>query len=380
MFDEEQKFEKEEQAEMSVPEQIEEESNKEDSISEENKEEEPLEEEQKTPETEIPVINVIEPVVLTEEQIEKKEIKKVARALGISFLIMTAIVLSFSFLTVKVLDILGFGDEKKIELLTDPAVVQVMQIFFSIIIFTIPFILVSKIYRYRISDLINFNKPKKKTVLPLLFIGIAICAFSNIASSMAGYLFESMGIRYEVVYAENPDGIFGFLLSLLATVVVPALVEEFACRGIILGVLRKFGDTFAILISSLFFGLMHSNFEQIPFAFFVGVALAFVTIKSGSIWLAVLIHAFNNSISVIFAYFLSGLSVFSQNVIYTVFLVVELLLGIISLLFIDQKEIFEFENTKTKNSNLKKIGYFVLSVPVLIYIFFCLYSSLEFFY
>ena len=378
MFDEEQKLENEEQAEMSVPEKIEEELDKEDLIPEEetieqNKEETKIE-------TEIPVNPIIEPEVLTEEQIEKKEIKRVARALGFSFLIMAAIVLSFSFLAVKVLSILGFSDQKKIELLNDPAIVQVMQIFFSIIIFTIPFILVSKIYRYRISDLINFNKPKKKTFLPLFFIGIAICAFSNIASSMAGYLFEKMGVRYEVVYAENPDGIFGFLLSLLATVVVPALVEEFACRGIILGVLRKFGDTFAILISSLFFGLMHSNFEQIPFAFFVGVALAFVTIKSGSIWLAVLIHAFNNSISVIFAYFLSDLSVFTQNVIYTVFLIVEMLLGIISLSFINEKEIFEFEKSKTQNSNLKKIGYFVLSVPVLIYIFFCLFSSLEFFY
>lgn len=378
MFDEEQKLENEEQAEMPVHEKIEEELDKEDLIPEEetieqNKEETKIE-------TEIPVNPIIEPEVLTEEQIEKKEIKRVARALGFSFLIMAAIVLSFSFLAVKFLSILGFSDQKKIELLNDPAIVQVMQIFFSIIIFTIPFILVSKIYRYRISDLINFNKPKKKTFLPLFFIGIAICAFSNIASSMAGYLFEKMGVRYEVVYAENPDGIFGFLLSLLATVVVPALVEEFACRGIILGVLRKFGDTFAILISSLFFGLMHSNFEQIPFAFFVGVALAFVTIKSGSIWLAVLIHAFNNSISVIFAYFLSDLSVFTQNVIYTVFLIVEMLLGIISLSFINEKEIFEFEKSKTQNSNLKKIGYFVLSVPVLIYIFFCLFSSLEFFY
>ncbi len=378
MFDEEQKLENEEQAEMPVHEKIEEELDKEDLIPEEETIEENNEETKI--ETEIPVNPIIEPEVLTEEQIEKKEIKRVARALGFSFLIMAAIVLSFSFLAVKVLSILGFSDQKKIELLNDPAIVQVMQIFFSIIIFTIPFILVSKIYRYRISDLINFNKPKKKTFLPLFFIGIAICAFSNIASSMAGYLFEKMGVRYEVVYAENPDGIFGFLLSLLATVVVPALVEEFACRGIILGVLRKFGDTFAIIISSLFFGLMHSNFEQIPFAFFVGVALAFVTIKSGSIWLAVLIHAFNNSISVIFAYFLSDLSVFTQNVIYTVFLIVEMLLGIISLSFINEKEIFEFEKSKTQNSNLKKIGYFVLSVPVLIYIFFCLFSSLEFFY
>lgn len=379
MFDEEQKLENEKQAEMPVSQDVEViESEKQDLIPETNENEEKIEETEAK--TEIFMIPAIEPEILTEEQIEKKEIKRVARALGFSFLIMAAIVISFSYLAIKVLSILGFSDEKKIELLNDPAIAQVMQIFFSIIIFTVPFILVTKIYRYRISDLISFGKPKQKTFLPLFFIGIAICAFSNIASSMAGYLFEKMGVRYKVVYAENPQGIFGLLLSLLATVVVPALVEEFACRGIVLGLIRKFGDTFAILISSLFFGLMHSNFEQIPFAFFVGVALAFVTIKSGSIWLAVLIHAFNNSISVIFAYFLSGLSVFSQNVIYTIFLIVEMLLGIISLLFINEKDIFEFETPNTQNSIVKKTGYVVLSIPILIYIAFCLYSSLEYFY
>lgn len=315
----------------------------------------------------------------TPELEEKGEIKKVSKVIGFSFLIMSAIILSFSFIAVGILSAIGFDYTETYNLLNEPAVSQVQQILFSIIIFTIPFILVCKISRYRISDLISFKKPTKDSILPLFFIGMSICAFSNIASSVAGSIFENFGIDYEVNYGEDPKGIFGFMLSLLATVIVPPLVEEFACRGIVLGLLRKFGDTFAIIVSSILFGLMHSNFEQIPFAFLVGIGLGFITIKSGSIWLAVIVHACNNSISVIYSYFLSNLSLNFQNISYTILLITELVLGILSLLFIKDAEFFKISNSETQNTVWQKLKYFFLSVPVIVYVIFCLISSLKFF-
>ena len=322
---------------------------------------------------------IFEEIVLTPEQEEKKEIKKISKIIGFSFLLMTAIILSFSFLAITVFNALGFDYNKTYEILNEPAVAQVQQILFSIIIFTIPFIIVFKLCRYRISDLISFKKPEKNLFLPLFFVGLSICAFSNIASSVAGSIFENFGIDYEVTYAEEPDGIFGFLLSLLATVIVPPLVEEFACRGIVLGILKKFGDLFSIIVSSILFGFMHSNFEQIPFAFFVGIGLGFITIKSGSIWLAVLVHAVNNSISVIYSYFLSKLSLGFQNISYTILLTVELILGIISLLYIKNEDFFKLDTSKTENTVPRKLKYFFTSVPIIIYLIFCVISSLKFF-
>ncbi len=394
MFDEEQKITAE-QTDLSAPKEISEplceektentaSSNVEETTFEESVEKNITEKEQKTEENSEktdcePSFPVFFEEVLTPELEEKKEIKKISNVVGFSFLIMSAIIFSFSFIAIAIFTAIGFSLNETYEILNEPAVSQVQQILFSIIIFTIPFILVCKVRHYRISDLISFKKPIKSTALPLFFVGMSICAFANIASSVAGSIFENFGVDYEVTYAEDPKGFFGFLLSLLATVIVPALVEEFACRGIVLGILRKFGDVFAIIVSAVLFGLMHSNFEQIPFAFFVGIGLGFITVKSGSIWLAVLVHACNNSISVIYSYFLSNFSVNFQNISYTVLLLTELILGILSLLFIKDEEFFKISDSDTKNTLWKKSQYFFFSIPIIIYVVFCLISSLKFF-
>lgn len=356
MFEEEQKI-LEEQAEVSAPEETEEEK------------------------AEAPTNQTFfaQEIVLTEEEKEKKEIKKTAKVIGFSFLLMSAIILSFSFIAVGILTAIGFNYNETQTILNEPAVSQVQQILFSIIIFTIPFILVCKFCKYRISELISFKKPKKEYFLPLFFIGMGICAFANIATSVAGSIFENFGVDYNVSYGEDPKGFFGLMLSVLATIIVPALVEEFACRGIVLGMLRKFGDTFAIIASAVMFGLMHSNFEQIPFAFLVGLGLAFITVKSGSIWLAVLVHACNNSVSILYSYFLSRLSINFQNISYTVFLSLELILGILGLLFIKDSEFFKVQDSKTENGLMVKCKAFFLSVPIIIYAVFCIISSLKFF-
>lgn len=318
-------------------------------------------------------------VPLSEEQKEKIEIKKSARVIGFSFLIMSAIILSFSFILLGIFTAIGFDYNKAVEILNEPAISQAQQIFFSLIVFTAPFVIVCKLCRYRISDLISFNKTEKGLFLPLFLIGISVCSFSNIASSVAGSIFESIGIDYNVNYGQNPNGFFGFLLSLIATVIVPSLVEEFACRGIVLGILRKFGNNFAILVSAILFGLMHSNFEQIPFAMLIGVALGFVTVKSGSIWCAVSIHAFNNLVSVVYSYILSSLSLNLQNISYTLFLIVTLVSGIVGVFLIKDKSFYVTEKAQTANGLWKKTGFFFTSVPIIIYTAFCIISSLQFF-
>jgi len=61
----------------------------------------------------------------------------------------------------------------------------------------------------------------------------------------------------EVLFEFEPT-VLGIILYFFSSAVVPALGEEFMCRGVILGVLRPFGTKFSIVISALIFGLMWS--------------------------------------------------------------------------------------------------------------------------
>lgn len=110
------------------------------------------------------------------------------------------------------------------------------------------------------------------------------------------------------------------LVYVLQVAVAAPLCEEFLFRGIILQNLRRYGDLFAVLVSSALFGLLHGNLAQTPFAFLAGVGLALVMIETGSIWVGVALHCFNNAFSIV----LGGLAAYYgdhvSGAVYTAYL------------------------------------------------------------
>jgi membrane protease YdiL (CAAX protease family) len=91
--------------------------------------------------------------------------------------------------------------------------------------------------------------------------------------------------------------------TLFNVALVPAFCEEVLYRGFVLNTLkRKWGVTAAVLISGIVFGLYHVRFTQlIPLAF-LGILLAILAWKSGSILPAMVAHFVNNATSVLIAY------------------------------------------------------------------------------
>lgn len=90
-----------------------------------------------------------------------------------------------------------------------------------------------------------------------------------------------------------------FVLAIFSTAIVPAICEEYLFRGAILGSLLPFGRTAAIIGSSVLFGFMHQNPLQLFYTVFMGVILGYIYVKTKSIWACVLLHFFNNLITVV---------------------------------------------------------------------------------
>lgn len=312
---------------------------------------------------------------------EKREIKKTARMVGLAINIMLAISYIWSFAYIFVMKICGYSLLETSEFIKEPAIMQVFQIVLSSFMFTVPFVIVYKCFGQRISDLVLLGPPKKGRALPFFLFGISFCAFANIAVAQASAIFEKFGVEYSVDFGENPKGFFGFLLCVISTVVVPALVEEFACRGLILGALRKYGNGFAIISSSVIFGLMHGNFEQIPFAFLVGLILGYVTIQTETLWISVAIHAFNNFISVFFEYFMVYLPVDIQNLVYAIFLTICILAGIFAVALFSKQDsdYYRLAKVETINGEKKKYIYFFTSVLIIVFTVLSLITACSYF-
>lgn len=315
-----------------------------------------------------------------QEFAEKQSVKKTATIAGCAMLLISAVVYLMNVLSLNIYKVLNVDIEKVYEFLNEPAIKEVRQILFSVIGIALSSAIVYKIAGYRISSLISFKKPKKENLLIFFLIGISFCAFANVSVSIAGAFFENLGFDYNVNFGESPKGVFGFLLVLISTVITPSLVEEFTLRGLVLGSLRKFGDGFAIIVSSVIFGVMHSNFQQMPFAFLVGLVLGFITVKSGSIWVAVFIHAFNNLISVLMDYIPSTVPMYISNIFYAVYIVLVLALGIIAISFIrDKNEFYELKKAETLCKQKVLYTAFFTNVAIIIFIAYSVFNSFQYF-
>ena len=312
---------------------------------------------------------------------EKRNIRKTGHLIGISLLIITAISVFWSTVYFIIMGAFGYSVNKAYEIISEPALMQVLNIVLSSLMFTLPFIAVFKIGKTKIGEFINLKKPEKQTALPLYLLGVSFCSIANILISYASKIFERAGINYEVDFGENPKGFFGFMLSFLATAVVPMLAEEFAFRGVVLGSLRKFGDGFALVSSSILFGIIHGNFQQMPFAFLVGLVLGFTAIKSGSLWIPMAVHFTNNFVSLFFEYVFANSQAEIQNVCYMIYLSFSLLLGIVAFYLLRHKkgDFYKLSKADTACSEKQKYKWFFTTATIIIFTVIMVIESLAYF-
>ncbi len=137
------------------------------------------------------------------------------------------------------------------------------------------------------------------TYMLAIFGGMTVAVAGNILSSYIMTFFSSFGVPIPEMSIEYTPSVWNLVLNIVATAVFPALLEEMAMRGFVLGALRPYGDWFSIIVSAVLFGLIHGNVLQLPFALVLGLMLGWLTVRTGSIWPAVVLHFVNNATSVV---------------------------------------------------------------------------------
>lgn len=83
-------------------------------------------------------------------------------------------------------------------------------------------------------------------------------------------------------------------LTLLLSVFISPVVEEYLFRGALLSRLRPYGDSFAIAASTVLFALMHNSLPQLFLALAVGLVLGWLTVRTGSLRTGILLHMLFN--------------------------------------------------------------------------------------
>lgn len=308
-----------------------------------------------------------------EKAARKKAVKRLSNASIVPLLIYSFGGSLLVTLLYGVINII-YGEVRGAQILGDPDFLYLLNGLLSIIFMSLPMLITAAWTKQPLSGTVPFKKFNPTVGLAVIMLGFGAIAAAQYGSGTVNYIFS-------LIFGEpvnNPASDFGtgpwsMLISLICVAVIPAFMEEFAFRGVLLGTARRYvSDGCAIMLNALLFSLLHGNLYQIPFAFALGLYLAYATVWTGSIWPAIIIHGVNNTLSVLITYAQSAASSdLVIGVITGLYYLVMLLVGLCGLiLFIKtNKQSGSFRLSKERSEHTKEnFGWFVSSAWSIVFI------------
>lgn len=142
-----------------------------------------------------------------------------------------------------------------------------------------------------------FHKVKISTLLMIALCTFLIMPLVVVLNTLSMLFADNAMAPLQGFIVDMPFPIMLFMIGMLAP-----FCEEFVFRGVIYRSYRRRERFSAVLLSAFLFGLMHMNFNQMIYAFVIGILLALLVEAAGSLWASVFCHMFFNSVEVVLMY------------------------------------------------------------------------------
>lgn len=226
----------------------------------------------------------------------------------------------------------------------------------------------------RLRDVVTFRRTKSlKRCTAAFFVGLGAIPVCNLLAQLVANNLTLIGIEnksYQMSGLNTEVDFFYISVQILCTAIVPAISEEFFFRGALLGAMKPYGQGFAIVMSSVIFGLIHGNLGQIPFAIAGGMFFAFLTVYSGSLIPSIILHCINNLLSVVLDIMLK---VCDENVVYAVMIAYYIIFTIVAvvafaMLSKRDKSFMKLERPESKINDGEKSLAFIVSPGMIVFI------------
>ena len=90
------------------------------------------------------------------------------------------------------------------------------------------------------------------------------------------------------------EGAVNNIYLIFTAAILPAVVEEFLFRGVILSEYSRMGGILSVSVSALFFAMVHFSMEEFPIYFFGGLIMGAAAYLTRSLFSSILIHTAYN--------------------------------------------------------------------------------------
>lgn len=303
---------------------------------------------------------------------------RLGNAVGLPLCLFFAVSIGLNLL-IELLFIATSGIESTARMLSDPNIGYLLNACITLVSFTVPFLYTLKATGSGLGELVKVNRVPFSKGVSLVMLGVGATVLCNYITAIFSTLVQTnTGIEFKSSMQDFGTGKWSFIIALLCVGILPAVIEEFALRGVVLGALRtRMSDTSSILASAALFGLLHGNLVQISFAFLMGIILAFATVYSGSIVPSVIIHALNNSISVIMSFATSDMSPMVSNVTVLLYYAVALVIGVCGFIMLIKTDPDAFRLSKRNSEHTSEsLRWFCCAPSVIIFFIICVLEVL----
>ena len=177
---------------------------------------------------------------------------------------------------------------------------QAVEMCTYIVCMFVPFILSAFLLRQNPFKAIRLKPIREpRSLLPAAVISLGFYYVGVVASELLSSLLKILHLKTVEPDFKLPSSPAAIVIYVTLICLIAPVFEEFIFRGMILQNLRRYGNAFAIVVSSLLFALIHGNLIQAPFAFVAGLALGYFAIRLDSIFGSIILHAVINTVSVV---------------------------------------------------------------------------------
>ncbi len=178
--------------------------------------------------------------------------------------------------------------------------IQQLLVHWELIGFSLTLIVFFLIYRKELMKDTKLSITLSRRTFVWILVGIILVFLGQ----MVGSLLDKSIFQLTTQSANTSSTVADAAISpmaLISIVLLAPLVEEFVFRYAAINILtQKFKQTWSILISSLFFAIMHFDFPFIFGYFLIGIILAVIYIRTNRLLVSFVVHACMNLIVVIF--------------------------------------------------------------------------------
>ena len=151
---------------------------------------------------------------------------------------------------------------------------------------------------------LRINPVSTKTIRLTIMFSIGLIILSDEFDRLIQVFIPSPNYIIDLNSLLQPESIWGYILLIIAVAIIAPIGEELLFRGFLQQFLEQHWKdiTRAILITSLFFSIIHMNPYWFIQIYILGVMLGFLSWKTGSIFPPLILHALNNGTALFFSF------------------------------------------------------------------------------